>query len=187
MNKKDIRTKVLAIRKCIGKEIVCKNSKRILKKLFQLGEFRKAKKIVFYASFNNEVDTWLMIEKALKLNKEVFLPKIKNGKIIPVKVKNLNNLACGKYGILEPINGDSKKISIKYFDMIIVPGVVFDKNCNRIGFGKGYFDNFLSNIEAVKIGLGYGFQVIEHIPVTDKDVPMDRVITEKQIIRRRQS
>ncbi|MDD5686241.1 MAG: 5-formyltetrahydrofolate cyclo-ligase [Elusimicrobia bacterium] len=184
MNKQDIRKKILAIREEINKKEVDVNSEKILKKLFKLREFCDARRVSFYVSFKNEVDTRKMIESSLKLKKDVFLPKIVKNKLMLVKIKDLKNLVSGKYGILEPeTKGNNLKNNFN-LDAVIVPGVVFDKQCNRIGFGKGYFDKFLKNISTVKIGLSHSFQVLKRIPVSEKDVPMDFVITEKRIFRR---
>ncbi|PIU82979.1 MAG: 5-formyltetrahydrofolate cyclo-ligase [Elusimicrobia bacterium CG06_land_8_20_14_3_00_38_11] len=184
MKKNKIRKKIIEIRKGLDSKTVDSNSRKILKKLFRMEEFRRAKKVMFYSSFGNEVSTEKMIEKSLKLKKQVFLPKILKGKIVPVQIENLKELVLGKFGILEPKVTMECRLRPADFDVIIVPGVAFDKNCNRIGFGKGYFDRFLKTQKAKKIGLAHSFQIVKKIPAGKFDVPMDLVITEKNIFRK---
>ncbi|MFH0948823.1 MAG: 5-formyltetrahydrofolate cyclo-ligase [Elusimicrobiota bacterium] len=204
MTQKDrIRKKIIKIRKSVDSKTVASNSRKILIKLFRMKEFRQAKKVMFYSSFGNEVDTRWMIEKSLKFGKQVFLPKVIEDKIVPIQIENLKNLVRGKFGIYEPQTtfrqGDPATTSnfelrtSNFFDVVIVPGVAFDKNCNRLGFGGGYFDRFLKMQKAInpalpkgffrkgwlKIGLAHSFQIVQKIPVSKKDVPMDFVITEK--------
>ena len=92
MKKNKIRKKIIEIRKGLDSKTVDSNSRKILKKLFRMEEFRRAKKVMFYSSFGNEVSTEKMIEKSLKLKKQVFLPKILKGKIVPVQIDNLKEL-----------------------------------------------------------------------------------------------
>ncbi|MDO8734306.1 MAG: 5-formyltetrahydrofolate cyclo-ligase [Elusimicrobiota bacterium] len=182
--KERIRKKILGIRKKIWEKTADANSAKILKKLFRMKEFCQAKKVMFYSSFGNEIDTGRMIERSLKLKKYVFLPKILKNKIVPVQIENLKELVLGKFGILEPIRTMNGCRGTTDLDVIIVPGVAFDKNCNRIGFGKGYFDRFLKTQKAVKMGLAHNFQIVKKIPVGKFDVPTDLVITEKNIFKR---
>lgn len=184
MEKNKTRKKIIKIRKSVDTKTVGLNSHKILKKLFRMKEFCQAKKVMFYSSFGNEIDTGRMIERSLKLKKYVFLPKILKGKIVPVQIKNLKELVLGKFGILEPIGTMNGCRGTADLDVIIIPGVAYDKNCNRIGFGKGYFDRFLKTQKAVKIGIAHGFQIVKKIPVWKNDVPTDLVITEKNIFKR---
>lgn len=184
MEKNKTRKKIIKIRESVGGKAVNSNSRKILKKLFQTAEFCQAKKVMFYSSFGNEVSTEKMIEKSLKLKKRVFLPKILKGKIVPVQIDNPKELVLGKFGILEPSGMMKRRRVPSDLDVIIVPGVAFDKNCNRIGFGKGYFDRFLKTQKAIKIGIAHGFQIIKQIPVEKFDVPADLVITEKNIFKK---
>lgn len=193
MEKDKIREKILKTRKGLSNKMVASNSQKILKKLFGIAEFHRAKKVMFYLSFDNEIDTHWMIEKSLKLKKQIFLPKVVKSRIIAVPlggIKNLKNLVLGKFGIYEPRTIDKlycvksgESQTMKYMDVVIVPGVAFDKNCNRLGFGKGYFDRFLKTQKAIKIGLAHSFQMVKKIPVSKSDVPMNLVITEKQILK----
>lgn len=182
--KERIRKKILGIRKKIWEKTADANSDKILKKLFRMKEFCQAKKVMFYSSFGNEVNTGKMIKKSLELKKQVFLPKVVKSEIVPVQIKNLRKLVFGEFGILEPRTTNYEPRTTNYMDVIIVPGVAYDKNCNRIGFGKGYFDRFLRVQKAIKIGLAHSFQIVKKIPVSKKDVPTDLVITEKNIFKR---
>ena len=87
----------------------------------------------------------------------------------------------GKFGIPEPM--ELMKVSYKSIDAVIVPGVAFDKNGYRIGFGFGHYDKFLKKTpHAVKIGLAFEFQIVDSVPKEEHDVPVDFIITEKRVI-----
>ena len=182
MNKDKLRKKILAVRDRISKAKAADNSRKIFEKLAGLKEFANAKKIMFYSSFRNEVETFRMIEKTLKIRKKVYLPNVVGDKMEVSRITSLRNLSEGSFGILEP--KVKKKYLSEIFDIVIVPGVVFDKRCNRIGWGKGYFDRFLKDANAVKIGLAHSLQVVDKIDCDKNDVPMDYLITEKKILRR---
>ncbi len=97
----------------------------------------------------------------------------------PVVLKNIRELAPGKWGIPEPV----MKIPVpsQKIDLVLVPGIAFDRRGNRLGRGGGYFDRFLSSIpqRIRKVALAYSFQIVERVPVTPQDVPVDEVITEE--------
>ena len=177
MGKGDIRDiKLKELRSQETSESV-KKSFLVMKKLLTIPEFSKSKEIFLYISTNNEVDTLLIADECLKSGKNVYGPI--TDKIIEVgKIKSLDELKPGKFGIKEP-QISSKKDS---FDIILVPGVVFDEYGSRIGHGGGYFDKFLSKTHGKKIGLAFDFQVIKKIASQPHDVPVDIIITEKRII-----
>lgn len=159
-----------------------KKSKVIQKKLFLTQEFKRAKTILFYASFNGEVETFRMIRQALRLGKKIALPLIQKRpkKIIPVLVQNLRTeLTKGAHGICEPRLLDAKPLDVREIDLAIIPGVAFDCKNNRLGRGAGYYDRFLRDfpITTPTIGLAFDFQVVNALPF-DKahDVPVARVI-----------
>ena len=99
------------------------------------------------------------------------------GNYMNTSIKLLNRLMEPKHDLL-------KKANIEDIDLIIVPGVVFDKHCNRIGFGAGYYDRFLSKRakNTPTIGIAYDYQIIDKISIGEYDVPLDFIITEKRII-----
>ena len=95
-------------------------------------------------------------------------------------INSMDDMKKGAYGILEPKT--VRKADENNIDVILVPGLAFDRNGGRMGFGKGYYDRLLESSKAVKIGLCYDFQILEKIPTESHDVPMNFVITEKEIL-----
>ena len=179
--KNQLKESILKKRNSLPKEEIIEKSKQIEKNLLNLEYYNKSKTIMFFVSFNNEVNTHELLKKALK-DKTVVIPKVSHHEIEPSVIISLDNLvASGKFKILEPI--ETMKIAYKNIDLILVPGIVFDKEGHRIGYGLGYYDKFLSKVpKAIKIGLAFDFQVIDKIPREMHDVPVDFIVTEKMVI-----
>ncbi len=142
---------------------------------------------MLYLSFNNEVNTYPLVTWCLANDKTVIAPYCiqSQRKIIPFEISNLtNDLTKSTFGVMEPKHDLLKEANIDNIDLIIVPGVVFDMHCNRIGFGAGYYDRFLpkKSNTTTTIGIAYDYQVVDKIPTNEYDVPLDLVITEKRII-----
>ena len=174
-----IRKLILKKRNSLPEKKLLSFSERIKASLFSAKEYQSAKAVMFYVSFNKEVSTHKMIIESLK-TKIGIVPKCVKNEIVPHKIQSFSELKKGTLGILEP---KTKKVFPKEkIDLIIVPGIAFDKRGFRIGYGKGYYDRFLKNIKAMKIALVFEFQVIEKVPNHEKDVPVDKIITEKRII-----
>ncbi len=177
MNKTDIRNKMLLIRKKIvnKKEL----STIIVDKVFNLDIYQKANVVALYKSIQDEVDTTYLISHSL-VNKKILLPKIINKKMVFIEINRDTLYQKSKIGVMEP---QSSQIYNGIIDLIIVPGVSFDKEKNRLGFGKGYYDKFLSKNNIYKIGLCFNEQIIDELPISSFDIPMDIIITEKMIIK----
>ncbi len=136
---------------------------------------------MFFVSFGSEVYTHEMIKEALK-NKVVVVPKLKNNSFLPYRIDDFNELNFkNKYNILEPENYN-KKIDKNKIDLVVVPGIAFDKKGHRIGYGKGYYDVFLSDMKSAKIGLAFNIQIVDALPIEEHDVKLNKVVTEKVII-----
>lgn len=160
-----------------------RKSRVIQRKLFLTPEFKRAKTILFYASFNGEVETFRMMKQALKLGKKIVLPTILKDqkKMILSLVEDLGkDLVCGAYGIKEPNPHAIKPVDLEAIDLAIVPGVAFDCDNNRLGRGAGYYDRFLVTLPShtPTFGLAFDFQVLTRLPHQQKhDVAVSRVIT----------
>jgi len=171
------RRVILRKRNRLSKEEIIKKSEIIKNKLFNSEEYKKAKTIMFYASFGSEVNTLDMIKESLK-NKTICIPIVKDNIIVASKIQNIEELdKKNKYGIFEV--SVIEKINIQDIDLVIVPGISFDKRNHRIGYGKGYYDNFLKNFKNKKIGLAFNLQILEIIPNDEWDVKLDKVINDQ--------
>ena len=173
MNKDIIRKQMLIKRENIPnkKEL----STIIVDKIINLDIYKKSRVVALYNSLPNEVDTNKLINESLK-NKIVLLPRIINDKIEFIEINNNTKYIKSNFGVMEPI-GNIYNGSI---DLIIVPGVSFDRERNRLGFGMGYYDKYLSNKDIYKVGICFNEQLIDNLIVDEHDIKMDLIITEKE-------
>ena len=184
--KQKLKLEIFEKRKNLSEEEVEEKSKKVIDNLSSLEEFQKAKNILFYVSCNNEVDTQEIIKELLK-EKNIIVPyTIKNKPAIFLsELKDFVELEPKTFGILEPKEKYIREFGREKLDLVIVPGIVFDKNGHRIGYGYGYYDRFLKTIkkDVVKIGLAFDFQLIDKVPEEEHDVPLDIVVTEKEVVK----
>ena len=176
MNKETLRNIHLNLRKQNKKE------NNIFERVISLPIYKQSKKIAIYYSTKDEVDTINLIKYSLKENKEVYLPKVTGKKEMSFyRITSLDkkNFTKSKFGILEPIE-ENKTDSI---ELTIVPGICFDKEKNRLGYGGGFYDTYLQKNKTYKIGLCYHNNLIDKLPKEEHDIPMDMIITEKEVIK----
>lgn len=184
MRKNELRLKMREKRRLLSPENIAIMSSNIAQRLIETEEFKNARTVMVYISAFREVETRDIISELFKLSKKVVVPvtDTENDDIIPAYIDSLDMLSPGAYGILEPVS--IKRADEDDIDLIILPGLAFDTECTRLGFGRGCFDRLLSRVSAKKIGLCYDFQLIEGIPHEEHDIPMDAVITERRFIRK---
>lgn len=185
MSKNEIRNHIRQQRRNQSPSIIQRKSKAIWESLSSLQEFNRAGTIAFYVSVarEGEVDTIPMIEESLALGKRTCIPRVaRNFGLEFFEIRSMKDLNKGNFGILEPTGGS--KILPQAIDMVIVPGIAFDKSGNRVGFGKGYYDKFLSKMEDETqiIALAFDFQIIDGITPSKNDVRVHKIITEIRII-----
>ena len=161
-------------------EVTVKSDK-ISEKLFSLDCFKNALTVCTFISAFKEPDTIPIIERLFSEGKKVIVPitHIDTNTLSLSYIDNMADLAKGTFGILEPTV--IKPANENDIDAVLVPGLAFDKNGGRMGFGKGYYDRLLANTDAKKIALCYEFQLLDKIPTEQHDVPMDFILTEENI------
>lgn len=184
MNKEELRNTFLDIRKKVSN----KNEKNsiILEKVLENEKYKLSNTIGIYASLNDEVDTMKLIEMSINLGKIVLCPRVINKKNMSFYViKSLDELSLGTFKIKEPPDICENILLSQDIDLFIVPGICFDKNKNRLGYGGGYYDRYLENNSSYKIGLAYFEQILNDnsIPCNDTDIKIDEVITDKVLIK----
>ncbi|HEX9025321.1 MAG TPA: 5-formyltetrahydrofolate cyclo-ligase [Clostridium sp.] len=190
-DKEKLRKEILTKRKNIDIVEKEKMDKKILDEFYENKYYREAKNIFIYISYDSEINTRGIINKALKDNKKIYVPRteFKTRFMDAVEITSLDNLIESKYGILEP-SVEEPHIEPNELDLIVVPGVAFDRNGGRMGYGAGFYDRYFKRIskdgikKIAKLALAYDFQILEKVPMNEQDVPVNYIITEKEFIHR---
>lgn len=180
-SKKELRAKFLRERKKLSREDVEKFSNMAAQKLLEVLP-ESFKSIMFYVPINNEIDLLRVAMKMIQLGKIVLFPRLRNYEdIVPCVVRDMfNDFVRGAYNIPEP-NTPSYSGAI---DVIIAPGIVFDKEGYRLGYGKGYFDKFLSaGRYGTTIGVCYDSLLVDSLPHDALDIPVETIVTPETILR----
>lgn len=159
-------------------------SMQIFEKLITVPEFKRADRIYTYVSMDNEIDTIMLIDYSLSLEKRVFVPRVSGKDMEFYEISDISELNPGYRGIYEPdINGKEPDYSRTGF--MCMPGLAFDRSYNRIGYGGGFYDRYLSvENKLYKAALAYEAQLLESIPAQDGDVRPDMIVTEENIYRK---
>ena len=151
-------------------------------RLFKEEEFKKSKVVMFYVSLKDEVDTLAMVDEALEMGKRVCVPVIlsEEKRLIAGEIKDRSeDLERQHFGIYQPKKGRVREVPLEDIDLVVVPGIAFDKANVRLGRGHGYYDRFLSGLPkpTKTIGLAFDFQVVENLPQDSHDIPVWKTIT----------
>ncbi|QOR34690.1 5-formyltetrahydrofolate cyclo-ligase [Clostridium sp. 'deep sea'] len=191
-NLKEIKTKlrkqIIEKRSIINKDTREKADLQIKENLEKTAQYQQANIILYYVDFRGEVSTKELIDTALKADKIVCVPITipKTRSILAYQIKSKNDLIKGNYGIMEPNKEHCTAIDLSKIDLVITPGVAFDTNRNRLGYGGGYYDRLVAKLSSTcsRIALAYETQIVDKIPTGIFDVPVNFIITENRIIGR---
>lgn len=179
--KTEMREKYLTVRDAIPSEQKDAFDKKIYDRLIASITYRHSTDVLLYASYRNEVDTWRIFDTALRDGKRVAFPCCNADNTMTFRyVTDREQLSERTFGILEP-NDDCEICTPGNFSLLIVPGLIFDKGGYRIGYGKGFYDRFLSSFEGVSIGLCYSKLQLPEVPRGRFDRHVDVVISEKGV------
>lgn len=192
MTKQEIREEITKKKSIMKLEEIETLSLLLAEKFCNLEEYKNSECIYAYMPYNQEVNTKHIIQRAWKDGKKVAVPKTlasgnkinKNGKVIPdymefIYIDSFDGLEKGYVDIPEPCF-DENKIANEKDVLILMPGLAFDKNNNRIGYGGGFYDKYLNShneTKFTKIALGFPFQLYDEIPTESHDEKMDIVLT----------
>lgn len=176
MDKKELRKKYTKVRADIedkeGKDRLIRENLR------ELDIYKKAKSVFVFISYKSEVDTRGIIEDILADGKKLLVPLVKGKEMIAVEVKGIDDLEPNKMGILEPKSGDE----VTDVDLTITPGLAFDKDGFRLGYGGGYYDKFFAKVDTIRMGIGYSDQYVESLVHEDYDKALEYLLTEEGLI-----
>lgn len=178
--KKALRQKILDKRNALTEEEIRKKSVEVKRRLYTLAEFEDADKVCVYVSVNSEAHTHDIIKENLK-GKQVIVPKVSGDELLLCELRSFDELQEGNFCILEP--GEERRVFPHDIDCVVVPGVAFDREGFRIGYGRGYYDRVLSEVTCPKIGLAFDLQIIDEVPFEEHDIPVDIIVTETKVIK----
>jgi 5-formyltetrahydrofolate cyclo-ligase len=176
--KQELRTYIKQRKKNISETQKSIDAQKVFDKIEKLVEFENAKTILLYWSMPDELPTHNFIVKWCK-QKEILLPIVKGDTMLIKPFLSENELKKSNYGVWEPSSQTEFANSI---DMVIAPGIAFDKNRNRLGRGKGYYDRFFIKSDLTKIGIGFDFQLFDKVPTNQYDIKLDKIITPSSTI-----
>lgn len=165
------------LRREMSDTYIGKKSDKIYENLIASDLYKNAQSIFIYYSVEKEVQTQKIIKKALDDNKKVYIPKIKGKEMIAARLESLDDLVDGDFSIPTTKSNDL----IENPDLTIVPGLSFDKNKNRLGYGGGYYDKFLSKNKTIKVGIMIeDFKSLD-LETDEYDIKMDYIVSDKKI------
>ncbi|KFM15026.1 5-formyltetrahydrofolate cyclo-ligase protein [Marine Group I thaumarchaeote SCGC AAA799-O18] len=180
VQKAALRKHLLEKRDATSAELRNISSKKIYQKLKRVDSYINSQNIACYFPIGSEVDTNNIMLDILERGKNMLLPKIVDNNLEFYSIPNLEKLEKGRFDIMEPKDSCKKAEKI---DCILVPTVGISKSGDRLGYGSGYYDKFLSFTDAVKISLTYSKQIVKSIPSESYDIKIDLIITEDEIIK----
>lgn len=180
--KEEIRKKILRKRSQIPKDEWQRSTDMISDVIISHKWFQEADNIYCYLDFNGETGTRSIIEEAWHCGKRVWVPKTEGQNMQFYAFHSYEDARPGIFGILEPRKEESADGAE---GLVIVPGVAFDRERNRLGYGRGYYDRYLCVHQELRtIAAAFSVQVIEHIPCEDNDIKPQILVTEAYILGR---
>lgn len=187
MDKRSAREYILRLRAALTVEERALKSRKIFYNIVNLPEFQQATTILSFLNFRDEVDTTALAQQILDSQKNLILPRCApRGVLIPAKISNLaHDIEPGTWGIREPKKENLIQSEPKEIDLILMPGAAFDMQGNRLGYGGGYYDRFLTEIrpDVPKIALAFACQILPEVPVEAFDQKIDALVTEEGVFR----
>ena len=182
-NKIELRSYYRALRNSFSTDFVKEASRLSCELLVKTDEFSKADTVLLYYPINNEISPLEIFEKAQNAGKTVGFPRCdaQNTSLTFCKVTDLNQLKIGHFGLPEP-DESCERIICNEKTLVLVPALLFSESGHRLGYGKGYYDRFLRDFEGVSIGLSYSKTLCASLQHEEHDVPLDMIITEREVL-----
>jgi len=182
-DKRALRRVVLADRDALPDAERAARSEAISDRLLGLDEATGAGAVLAFWSFGSEVDTTPLIDRLRSRGTTVALPRTRDGDIVPIVWTPGSSMTETSFGPREPADG--RVLEARELDLIVVPGVAFDRSCRRVGYGGGFYDRLLARTRegAAAIAIAFGVQVVDEVPSGPLDRTVDAIVTEDDVIR----
>ena len=175
--KQQIRAVLKEKRDHLSQEQIITYSERICEKILNYILAKNPEMVFFYYPLGKEVNLLPLADKLLTSGKKIAFPRTSGEDMDFYQSTSLSDFQKGAFGIMEPIG---ETMLEEPEAMILVPGLGFDKKGNRIGYGKGFYDRYFTRFpDTQKLGIAYEVQILEELPADEYDIPMDRIVTER--------
>lgn len=175
MDKNELRNMIRTRKRAMTASEIREKSRMLAEKLFQTEHYRRAKTVYGYLSYNQEVRTLPILERALRDGKRIAVPKVCGQELRFVYMEDLSAVEKGYSGIPEPVADEPVADDRKA--LVLLPGLVFDPQGHRIGYGGGFYDRFLAKEpEHPTVALCYDFQLVPVLETEEFDIPADLVL-----------
>lgn len=183
MEKKDIRKLILSDLKKLDKSTYEQHSFEIVRKLYQLPVWKESDTVALTISRSPEVDTWQIIRSGWLEGKRIVVPKCipQTKQMVFRQITSFTQLESVYFGLYEPKEDVTTEVSGQEIDLMIVPGVAFNRQGYRIGFGGGYYDRYLQHFNGQTLSLAFSLQLRDELPIEKHDIPVKAIITEKEL------
>lgn len=183
MDKDELRQVMVKKRDQMPAHFIYRVHDAICERMLAWPIFQAATCVAIYVSVRKEVDTHRLIDQALEMGKQVCVPVTQGKGVMAFQALfSLDELQPARFGLLEPAYDAAQVVVPEGLDLVMMPGIAFDKSGNRLGFGGGYYDRYLAHCDATRVALAYGFQVVAGIPTESHDICMDWLVTEDEVI-----
>lgn len=175
MNKKELRNAIRAQKRAMTEDMIREKSANLAKQLFETEQYRSARSIYGYLPYNQEVRTIPILEQALRDGKKVAVPKCYGSEMRFLWLEDLTAVEKSAMGIPEPVADEP--VADDETALVLMPGLAFDREGRRIGYGGGFYDKFLSReVKHPTVALCYDFQVVDRLETEEFDIPADLVL-----------
>ncbi len=182
--KQRIRQAFRRLRDSMGEEARAAGDTALILQLSRMPLYREARTVLLYASIGSEAGTWHIIDDCLRRGVRTVLPRVDKeaGKLVLYRIVDRAALRPGQFGIPEPEEDDTSRVSPEALDFALIPALAFDRSGARVGYGKGFYDRLLAECPAVTAGLCFSEQLAGKIPCEPHDRRVQILVTEKGVI-----
>ena len=181
--KRALRERVRMLRDALPAQERARRSEEISRRLFSLEAVAGAATVMVFSAFGSEVETEPIIERLAREGRRVALPRVEGGEIVAVRYRPGDPVRTASFGASEPTG--SEILAPEEIDVVVTPGLAFDRRGHRVGYGGGFYDRFLARAGAgtPRIGVCFAVQLVEEVPHGEPDLAVDVVVTEDEIVR----
>lgn len=184
ISKRELRALMRKVQRAHDTDECAAASGKACAAVMNMDQFAGAQTVLTYMAMPTEIDPSIIAKAALASGKRVAYPRCVEGNLLEIYIGDADAFERNRYGILEPVPGRAQHVAAGEIDMVIVPGMAFDRERARLGHGAGYYDRLFDKLrpDAFKLGFAFSWQIVDKVPTEPHDISMDAVATDKEII-----